>query len=78
METRSGREGSPQPPAAVLGEPSPAWSTSAGEREDAGGKLGVGAAEPGARKQSRCPRLMNMQEPPPSLRDVTGRPGVSA
>jgi hypothetical protein len=26
----------------------------------------------------RCPRLMNMHEPPPSLRDVTGRPGVSA
>lgn len=46
---------------------------------DGCGKLGPRSCEAGELATPRqCPCLMNMHEPPPSLRDVTGRPGVSA
>lgn len=53
------------------------WSRSAPRARGRRGKLGAGGAEPPAHGRRRCPRLMNMQEPPPPVRDVTGRPGVS-
>lgn len=65
--------GSLQQPTSVLWEPSPNWSGRTLEES-----WGSGPWSRERRIRSRCPRLMNMQEPPPSLRDVTGRPGVSA
>lgn len=69
-------EGPPQPPAGPSG--SRVLTGEKTGREEGGGKLGSGPRSRERGSPGRCPRLMNMQEPPPSLRDVTGRPGVSA